>query len=604
MLKCKKMSVDFCVVGGGMAGIVAAISAARHGCKVALVHERPVLGGNASSEIRMWVSGANGENNRETGIWEEIALENLYRNPTKNYHIWDTVLYDFVKREKNITMLLNCTCMDAECTKDEYSNGRTIKIDHIKAYQMTTQTFWEISAGYFADCSGDSILAPLTGANYRYGREAASEFGEKTNVEVSDKMVMGMSCLIQGRETTEKIKFIPPEWSTKLSDEDVKNRPLYSAFNSTQNYWYLELGGNRDAIHETEEIKEELISLALGAWDYVKNSGEENTENWELEFLGFLPGKRESRRMCGEYIVTQRDIEREHIFEDTIAFGGWPLDDHFPGGFYHKGHPNTNYVTPAPYCLPYRALYSENVENLLFAGRNISMTHTAMSSVRVMATCSLLGQAVGSAVSVACKYNITPHDVYKNHLQELQEILMEDDCFLPHFTRTISDSCRNADLTYANEKYSINENLGCTLRNGKDRENRIYGEEKQSITIKKNSILEYKFSAPENVESVHIVFDSDLNRDSLPGDKWERTHSTRANVLLSSPQMHMPKTLCKEFYVEVESKDGTEKILCVKNNKKRSYHIHLDKSISALRLCVQSSWGESEDINIYSFDCK
>ena len=210
MLTNKTITADLCVVGGGMAGICAAISAAREGAKVALIHERPVLGGNASSEIRIWISGAHGRDNRETGILEEIMLENLYRNPTKNYCIWDSILYDFVKREKNITLLLNCTCMDAQTDCGDFEYGRTVKIKSIKAYQMTTQTFFTVNAKYYADCSGDSILAPLTGAEYRYGREDKTEFNEKTYVDKPDKMVMGMSCLLEARETTQKVKFTPP----------------------------------------------------------------------------------------------------------------------------------------------------------------------------------------------------------------------------------------------------------------------------------------------------------------------------------------------------------------------------------------------------------
>ena len=433
MLKTEKISADLCVIGGGMAGICTAIAAAREGIDVILVHERPVLGGNASSEIRMWVCGAQGENMRETGIIEEIMLENLYRNPTKNFYIWDTVLYDFVKREKKIKMLLNCTCMDAETQTGDFSDGRDTKIKSIKAYQLTTQKFFEINAKFYADCSGDSILAPLAGAHCRWGREDKEEFGEETHVEKSDRMTMGMSCLIQGRETTNPVDFTAPDWGVRLSDDDVKNRAM-NIYSTMENFWYLELGGDRNTIDDTEEIKEELIPLAIGAWDYIKKN-DERSKNWELEFLGFLPGKRESRRMCGEYMVTQRDISDNRIFEDTVAYGGWPIDDHFPGGYYHRGNPNTDIKTPAPYCLPYRALYSENVENLFFAGRNISMTHLAMSSIRVMATCALLGQAVGTAAAIAVKCGETPNGVYKNRLGELQNTLMNNDCFLPHFTR-------------------------------------------------------------------------------------------------------------------------------------------------------------------------
>ena len=189
----------------------------REGLKVVLMHERPVLGGNASSEIRMWICGANGADNRETGILEEIALENLYRNPTKSYAVWDTVLYDFVHREKNITLLLNCTLHGRGCRARVVRPwpDRTDPFRH--RYQMTTQRFYEVEAAFYSDCSGDSILAPLCGAHFRMGREAGAEFEEDTSVHTGDSMTMGMSCLIQGRETNREIKYIPPEWSKKLT---------------------------------------------------------------------------------------------------------------------------------------------------------------------------------------------------------------------------------------------------------------------------------------------------------------------------------------------------------------------------------------------------
>ncbi|MBR5586368.1 MAG: FAD-dependent oxidoreductase, partial [Clostridia bacterium] len=263
MLNKKHLDCDLCVIGGGIAGMLAAISAAREGINVVLMHERPVLGGNASSEIRMWICGARGENNRETGILEEIALENLYRNPTKNYPIWDTVLFDFVKREKNITLLLNCTCMDAQTESGNFADGRDVKIKSVTGYQMTTQSFIEVSAKYFCDSSGDSILAPLTGANFRLGREAASEFDEITTTDVEDKMTMGMSCLVYGRETTKDVKYTPPTWAGKLTDKDFENREP-DLYDEMENFWYLELGGDRDTIGDTEILRDELVSIAAG----------------------------------------------------------------------------------------------------------------------------------------------------------------------------------------------------------------------------------------------------------------------------------------------------------------------------------------------------
>ena len=590
MLNKQTLSAQLCVIGGGMAGICTAIAAARHGTKVVLMHERPVLGGNASSEMRMWVCGARGKNNRETGIIEEIMLENLYRNPTKNYYIWDSILLDFIKREKNITLLLNTTCIDAEVEHGNFAHGRTERIISATGYRMTTQQFITVKADYFADCSGDSILAPLSNAEFMYGREAADEFGEDTHVKTRDDMVMGMSCLIQGRETDKKIKFTPSEFVTKLSDADVENRPM-DIYDTTENFWYLELGGTENTIDNAEETKDKLIPLALGAWDHIKNSGKYNADNWELEFLGFLPAKRESRRMKGEYIITQRDISDNVIFPDTIAFGGWPLDDHYPEGYYHTGTPNTDFHTPAPYCIPFRAIYSSNVDNLLFAGRNISMTHMAMSSVRVMATCGLLGQALGIAVSIACKNKLSPHDVYLEHIGELQGLLMDDDCFIPHFKRAVSPLCESA---------LCGDNV--SLWSGEDRANVIYSTEECGVLINNGDWVEYSFDNPEKINSVHIVFDSDLNRDTLLGDWCEREHVTRANVLLDSPQMYLPKTLCKSFKLTAVTDGGEICLLQNDKNIKRAYHIPVDAFVKGLRLQMIDNWGETEKTNLISFD--
>jgi len=594
MLNEKNIKCDLCVIGGGLSGMAAAIAAAREGIKVVLMHERAVLGGNASSEIRMWVSGAKGDNNRETGIIEEILLENCYRNPTRNFPIWDSILYDFVKREKNITLLLNCTCMDANIQKGEFQDGRNVKINSVKGYQMTTQCFYTVEAKYFCDSSGDSILAPLCDAEFRLGRESRDEFGETTQVTVADDMTMGMSCLVFGRETDEKINFIAPEWATKLSEEHFEHEfrdP--DPHIHTQNYWYLELGGNRDTISETEDIRDELVALAMGTWDYVKKSEKCNAQNWDLDFLGFLPGKRESRRMCGEYMITQRDISDGLVFEDEIAFGGWPVDDHYPAGFFHKGTPNTDISTPAPYSIPYRSLYSKNVENLYFAGRNISMTHTAMSSIRVMATCALLGEAVGKAAAIATKNGITPHGVYREHLTELQDLLMNEDSFLPNFRRKISVTCKNARLCGADDR----------IRNGEDRPHRIYGTDNSNFAcrVKANGEVSYTFEKTK-VKSIHITFDSDLNRDTLEGSWVERQRGTRTNVRFGSPQMTMPKTLCKEFKLMGELDGKCEELLSVQNNRKRSYHLELNKQFEKLTLIPISDWGENEKITVASFD--
>ena len=294
-------------------------------------------------------------------------------------------------------------------------------------------------------------------------------------------------------------------------------------------------------------------------------------------------------------MITQRDISDGCVFEDEIAFGGWPLDDHYPGGFYHKGVPNTDVQTPAPYSIPYRALYSKNVDNLFFAGRNISMTHFAMSSMRVMATCTLLGEAVGKAASIAVKEDITPHDVYLDYINELQELLLCEDCFLPSKKREISGKCLDSEL-----------NIGYPfIRNGEDRAHRIYGTDEKDVycAVAKGSEISYSF-APQKVASVHIVFDSDLNRNTLPGGAVEKRHITRANVRLDVPVMHMPKTLCREFVLLGELEGERYKLFEVSDNRKRAYHINLDKEFDKLILIPRSTWGDYDNVSVISFDFK
>ena len=196
--------------------------------------------------------------------------------------------------------------------------------------------------------------------------------------------------------------------------------------------------------------------------------------------------------MVGEYIINANDILENRDFPDTVAYGGWPIDDHYPDGFYHKGEPNTNILPPSPYQIPYRTLYSKNVSNLFFAGRNISMTHMAMSSIRVMATCGLMGQAVGTAAAIAAKYKLTPHEVYKNKLKLLQNTLMEADCLIPNFTREVSELCKKTALTNGNE----------FMKNGEDRPNHIYGNKPCGKAVKNGEALEYKFDSPEYINSV------------------------------------------------------------------------------------------------------
>lgn len=588
MLQTVFYDTDLCVVGGGIAGICAAVAAAREGVKVVLMHERPMLGGNASSEIRMWVCGSQGDNCMETGIMEEMFMNNLRLNPDKTYPMFDAMLYQLVTDEPNITLLLNCSCMDAA------TDGN--RIVSVTGWQMTTQRFCTVRARYFADCSGDSILAPLTGAEFRMGREAASEFGEKVCTEVHDRKTMGNSCLIQARKTDRKSSFTAPDFALKLTPEDVRyRRPNLN--NDAENFWYLELGGNDDTIGDAEVIRDRLIALAYGMWDYVKNSGDyPDADYWELSFIGFLPGKRESRRMVGKVIVNQNDIIGDRHFEDVAAYGGWSIDDHDPDGFYRKDvNVNRTIQVPPAYAIPYRCLYSNNIENLFFAGRNISMTHSAMSSARVMATCGVCGQAVGTAAAVALRHGTDPDGVYRNWLGELQDTLQWNDCFLPHRPRVLSELTTEAKLL-VNGKESEEAEV---LRDGDDR-NTLF-------ECEPGTRIEYRFDGPKTVNGIRIIFDSDLRRKTLPGSGIERHHMTRCNLLPDHVTMHLPTTLCSSFVLGYTDENGNDRILVASDeNYHRLVNLTGCEGVTAtsVYLVMNRANCGGETMRLFSFDVK
>lgn len=547
--------VDLCVVGGGLAGTCAAIAAARHGLRVVLMQDRPVLGGNASSEIRMWVCGAHGDNNRESGIIEEMQLENFYRNDQMNYSLWDSVLYEKAYLQPGLTLLLNCTCQQA--TMD---GGR---IRSVRGWQMTSETYHTVEATYFADCSGDSILAPLTGAEYRMGRESRSEFGEPIAPEQADRCTMGNSCLFQIRETDRPQKFIKPEWAyTFPSDDDIPFRE----HDIGTNYWWIELGGTQDSIHDTDELRHELLRIAFGVWDHVKNQGDHGAENWVMDWLGFLPGKRESRRYVGDVIVTQHDVEKSGPFPDIVAYGGWTMDDHFPAGFGHKtSHPTIHHPAPSPWGIPWRSLYSKNVENLLFAGRNISVTHSALSSCRVMATCAILGQAVGTGVALAVESGRTPREL---DVARLQKMLMDDDCFLPGLKRQPSALTMRAQTNAP------------VLRNGMDRD---YAGENNAWEGECGAYVEYAFDAPQVIDRLRLVFDSNLNRNY---------HNMPSCYPLHDTTYHMPETLVRAYDV-VGVRDGQEiPLLQVEDNRRRLCLHDIGQTLDAIRVIPRETWGD------------
>lgn len=546
----KTLDCDFCVVGGGLSGCFAALAAARHGAKVVLMQDRPMLGGNASSEIRMWVRGATGKFDRETGLINELEERNIRKNPTLVSSIFDATLYDMLRENGNITLLLNCSCADAAT-----ENGRIVSVT---GWQLTTYTWVTVRAAYFADCSGDSILAPLVGARYRHGRESAAQTGESLAQPKEDNMTMGLSVFLSARETDHPVPFTPPSFANVYPSDDCfangTAKGKYTLSRSHKigtdgcNLWWIELGGDLHSIYDSEQVRDELLAAVYGVWDHLKNRGEHGMENWDLEFVGFLPGKRESRRYVGNYILTEQDILSGGDFADEVAFGGWPLDDHNPHGMRKVGEETAPSISipVSIYGIPYRALFSADVENLFFAGRNISATHAALSSTRVMATCSLLGQAVGTAAALAVANRCTPKGVLEHHLVRLQKTLQDDGVFLPHHKNTYHPAllCAKTNLSDAQKE---------VLFNGTERPRNAEGE--NAVTQNVGDVLRFRFEGPTRIEELRLRFDLDFGHMSVSPNRKMRVFAMKINTGKDFVPVKVAATIVKGFAIRADGKE-------------------------------------------------
>ncbi len=443
-----KLLADLVVVGGGLSGICAAITAARAGVKVVLVQDRPVLGGNASSEVRLWILGATshmGNNNRwarEGGVIDEILVENLWRNPEGNPVILDLLLLEKVRQQGGITLLLNTAVADVEL-------DAAGSITAVRAFCSQSQISYHLSAHLFCDASGDGVLGYLAGAAFRMGAESTSEFGELLAPTQEYGELLGNSLYFYSRDTGKPVTFVRPSYAL----EDITRLPRYRQIKLSDSgcrLWWLEYGGRLDTIHDTELIKWELWGVALGIWNYIKNSGEfPVSENLTLEWIGSIAGKRESRRFEGLYMMRQQDIVEQKEQEDAVSFGGWAIDLHPADGVYSPLPSCTQWHAKGVYQIPYRCMVSRNVPNLFLTGRLISASHVAFGSTRVMATCAHNGQAVGMASALCTERGILPAEILASDvMKELQRRLLHSGQYIPGVVlRDPADLVESADIT-------------------------------------------------------------------------------------------------------------------------------------------------------------
>lgn len=425
-----RLDCDLAICGGGLSGVCAAVTAAREELKVVLIQDRPVLGGNASSELRLWALGATshmGNNNRwarEGGVIDEIVVENLHRNPEGNPVLFDAVLLDLVYNERNITLL-----MDTAVSHLAMEDG---EISSLNAFCSQNATLYDVHAPLFCDSSGDGILGYLSGADYRIGAESREEFGEQLAPDEFYGELLGHTIYFYTKDTGTPVDYVAPGFAMT----DISRIPRAERIRATDSgcsFWWLEYGGRLDTIHDNHEIKKELLSVSYGIWDHIKNSGRfPEAANLTLEWVGLIPGKRESRRFEGDYMLRQQDVIEQTVFDDAVSYGGWAVDLHPADGVYSELPACNQYHSKGVYQIPWRCYYSRNIPNLFMTGRLISATHVAFGSTRVMMTGGHGGQAVGMGAAHCLREGCRPRNLLeKERFHRLKRDLLRCGQFIP-----------------------------------------------------------------------------------------------------------------------------------------------------------------------------
>ena len=546
---------DLIVVGGGVAGVVAAISAARYGLKTALINNRPVLGGNGSDESAVTLDGSTHIGEHETGLVFEMKC---YRE-TKNL-TWSNVFDKYTSAEKDLTVFKNTLVTGAERAGDA--------VERVHAINTMTLEESIFSADRYVDASGDAWLGYYAGAYYRYGREARFQHGEPFAPEIADGNTMsgcamrGISaprpsiCSFFAEPTDSHVNFTPPAWAFKLLDGDELGRTprVYE-----RGEWWLELQNDYDDVFEGEFVRDSMFRMSAGYFDWLKNSwsGRDAVANYKLRSLGTYLARRESRRLVGDRILSENDYVEGQSYPDAVCYCGWNIDvHHIDGIFSGKDGAFTVNRRPPITPIPFSALYSKNISNLMMAGRCISVTHIGLGPVRVQLTTATMGQAVGTAAYLCKKYGCTPREVRDEHIEELQQLLLKDGMTIPGVKHN-----DEKDLARKSRVSADSFIEGCepeNVINGKTRkrEGEDYawisnGPAPQNITL--------TFEEPTEIKQVRITLD-------FPFDKFGYGYS------------EYPKTpeLVTDLNLHILTESGWIKVKEVRDNVWRLVLIDLD----------------------------
>lgn len=593
---------DLVVVGGGLAGLCAAVAAARHGIKTAIVQERAMFGGNSSTEIRVVPLSATNFNAwaRETGIVEELILgdratnhAHLFEHGLTNSH-WDLVLLEAARSEPNLTMFLNTTVRHVESEPVDMRRPEGARrVGAVHGSQLGSEREYTFYARQFVDATGDGSVAALAGAESRYGRDARSEYGEPMAPLVADEATNGSTITMRARDIGRDVPYTPPPWVKayrSLDDIGPFRKVAHLKRKEYGGYWWLEVSNPFHQIRDNQAIKDELHRHVLGVWNYIKNHSpdKEIAKTYVLEWIGMVPGKRESRRVLGDVVLNEHHLHADPLWPDRIGIAGWIIDLHIPGGINNHAEPGElshadanyrNYIHVSPFSVPLRAFYSRNVENLWLAGRNLSASRVAFGAVRVQGILGLLGQAVGTAAAYALSNGLSPRataDPEGTHIGRVQQLLLRDDVHVPGVVnQDEADLARTATARATSEAplcfgtpdttsfqplhvgraqvfpvtHNRVEGVSYYLKNGGDISARTVAELHELTRIWDSGpgkhIATVTLDVPANFEGwVEAPFATDVT----PNRPYRATLGTNPDLLWAAASVHPTGTLAQAYY--------------------------------------------------------
>ena len=588
---------DFVVVGGGPAGVPAAIAAARHGLKVVLVQDRPVLGGNISSELGVLLNGSGWHlGYREGGIIEEAVLSKAYAAKGNDLS-FSRVFSEMTAAEKNLTLFMNTRAYAVEKSGE--------KITAVLGRNPLTGVRTRIRAKLFADTTGDGWIGYFAGAKFMYGREGVEKYGESYAPDVPDMTTMS-GCLLGGYGLPRMVMrrndvpFRTPDWVYPFPEG------FYRKSDGLRFKWWLEHRGELDDCKDPELARDTLIRIFMAYWGWMKNETPDKkirdlAAKHELISLPYMNGRREGMRILGDYVFTEKDAYVKVDPYDSIGHTGWALDTHDPLGVDNaKGNGAWRLESPEiprPVGIPYRILYSVNVPNLFMAGRNVSCSHVGLGTLRVSATCAVMGQAVGTAAAGCIRHGVAPREYGKEYIEELRRTLHRDDQLVPGYTQrdpsnlalgaTVSATSEEEGNAAANvvdggirtlpddngDIVKIVEDTGYGLINHQPK-----GTSRQWVSDPRCDLpqaVTIRLAEKREASEIRVVFDSDF---FLPS-KWVHHR--------------VPSTLVRAYRVET-STDGVawETLADVKANRRRlAVHRFAPRTVREVRVTVTETYG-------------